>query len=48
MLKIHNLVVNYGAINALRGISLDVREGEVVRAGESVLGLLREAAGDKA
>ena len=30
MLKIHNLVVNYGAINALRGISLDVREGEVV------------------
>ena len=30
MLKIHNLVVNYGAINALRGISLDMREGEVV------------------
>ncbi len=30
MLKIDNLVVNYGAIQALRGISLEVNEGEVV------------------
>ncbi len=30
MLKIENLVVNYGAIQALRGISLEVNEGEVV------------------
>lgn len=30
MLKIGNLVVNYGAIQALRGISLEVNEGEIV------------------
>ena len=30
MLKIENLVVNYGAIQALRGISLEVNEGEIV------------------
>ena len=30
MLNIKNLVVNYGAINALRGVSLEVRAGEVV------------------
>lgn len=30
MLEIKNLTVNYGAINALRGISLDVRRGDIV------------------
>lgn len=30
MLKIQNLVVNYGYISALRGISLEVRKGEIV------------------
>ncbi len=30
MLKIENLVVNYGAIEALRGISLEVNQGEIV------------------
>ncbi len=30
MLKIENLVVNYGYVSALRGISLDVRENEIV------------------
>lgn len=30
MLNISNLVVNYGAINALRGVSLTVNAGEVV------------------
>ena len=30
MLNISNLVVNYGAINALRGVSLEVNAGEVV------------------
>jgi branched-chain amino acid transport system ATP-binding protein len=30
MLNISNLIVNYGAINALRGISLTVEAGEVV------------------
>lgn len=30
MLNIDNLVVNYGAIQALRGISLEVNEGEIV------------------
>ncbi len=30
MLIIKNLVMNYGAINALRGVSLEVRAGEVV------------------
>ena len=30
MLKVDNLVVNYGAIEALRGISLEVNQGEIV------------------
>ena len=30
MLKIDNLVVSYGPINALKGISLEVRQGEIV------------------
>ena len=30
MLKIENLYVNYGGINALRGISLEVQDGEIV------------------
>src|SRR3989338_3314677 len=30
MLNISNLTVNYGAINALRGVSLSVNAGEVV------------------
>ncbi len=30
MLKIENLVVDYGHISALRGISLDINEGEIV------------------
>ena len=30
LLKISNLCVNYGAINALRGVSLEVNAGEVV------------------
>ncbi len=30
MLRIDNLVVNYGHVKALRGISLEVKEGEVV------------------
>ena len=30
MLKVENLVVNYGYINALRGISLEVRAGEII------------------
>ncbi|MBQ3423765.1 MAG: ABC transporter ATP-binding protein [Clostridia bacterium] len=30
MLKIENLVVSYGPINALKGISLNVSEGEIV------------------
>ena len=30
MLKIENLVVSYGPIKALKGISLNVREGEIV------------------
>ena len=30
MLKIENLVVSYGPINALKGISLDVKQGEIV------------------
>ena len=30
MLKIDNLVVSYGPINALKGISLDVKMGEIV------------------
>ncbi len=30
MLKVNQLAVNYGAINALRGVSIEVSEGEVV------------------
>lgn len=30
MLKIENLVVHYGAITALRGISFEVKEGEII------------------
>ena len=30
MLKISDLHVNYGGINALRGISLEVPDGEIV------------------
>lgn len=30
MLNIHNLAVNYGAVNALKGVSLEVKAGEVV------------------
>ena len=30
MLKIDNLVVSYGPINALKGISLEVKQGEIV------------------
>ncbi|MBO5617062.1 MAG: ABC transporter ATP-binding protein [Pseudobutyrivibrio sp.] len=30
MLKVENLVVNYGMIQALKGISFDVNEGEVI------------------
>ena len=30
MLKIDNLVVSYGPINALKGISLNVKQGEIV------------------
>lgn len=30
MLNIKNLAVNYGAINALKGVSLEVRAGEIV------------------
>jgi ABC-type branched-subunit amino acid transport system ATPase component len=30
MLEIKNLTVNYGAITALRGISLEVKQGEIV------------------
>ena len=30
MLKIDNLVVSYGPINALKGISLSVEQGEIV------------------
>lgn len=30
MLNIKNLVVNYGAIEALRGVSLEVNAGEIV------------------
>jgi branched-chain amino acid transport system ATP-binding protein len=30
LLKISNLAVRYGAINALRGVSLDVEEGQIV------------------
>jgi len=30
LLKVENLVVNYGAIRALRGVSFDVGEGEII------------------
>ncbi len=30
LLKVENLEVNYGAVNALRGVSLEVRQGEIV------------------
>ncbi|MDF2609225.1 MAG: ABC-type branched-chain amino acid transport system, ATPase component [Lachnospiraceae bacterium] len=30
MLKVENLVVNYGYISALRGISFEVKEGEII------------------
>ena len=30
MLKVENLVVHYGAIKALRGISFEVNEGEII------------------
>ena len=30
MLKIHNLDVSYGPIRALKGISFEVKEGEIV------------------
>ena len=30
MLKVENLVINYGAINALKGISFDVQKGEII------------------
>lgn len=30
MLKIENLVVNYGAINAIKGINVEVKQGEIV------------------
>jgi branched-chain amino acid transport system ATP-binding protein len=57
MLEIRNLAVNYGAIRALRGISLEVKQGEIVTligangAGKTttlraVSGLLKPAGGD--
>src|ERR1700751_4944235 len=30
MLQIKNLTVNYGAINALQGVSLEVKQGDIV------------------
>ncbi|MCL2233981.1 MAG: ABC transporter ATP-binding protein, partial [Treponema sp.] len=30
MLKVEDLVIHYGAIQALRGISFEVAEGEIV------------------
>lgn len=30
LLKLENVTVNYGSINALRGVNLEVREGEIV------------------
>ena len=56
MLKIEKLYVNYGGINALRGISLEVQDGEIVTligangAGKSttlrtITGLVKAASG---
>jgi branched-chain amino acid transport system ATP-binding protein len=56
LLEVHDLRVRYGAIEALRGVSLDVAEGEIVGligangAGKSttmlgILGVVRPAAG---
>ena len=56
MLKINNLVVKYGGIEALKGISLEVAEGKIVTlvgangAGKSttlrsIVGLVRPTAG---
>ena len=30
MLKVENLNVNYGAIHAIKGVSFDVKKGEIV------------------
>ena len=30
MLKVRDLVVNYGAIQAVKGVSFDVQQGEIV------------------
>lgn len=57
MLKVENINVYYGAIHALKGISVDVKEGEIVTligangAGKSTIlrtisGLLRAKSGD--
>ena len=57
MLSVKDLVVNYGAINAIKGISFDVNEGEIVTligangAGKSttlksILGLVHPDGGD--
>ena len=32
MLKVENINVYYGAIHALKGISVEVKEGEIVKA----------------
>ena len=56
MLKVENLVVSYGGIEALKGISLDVPEGKIVTligangAGKStllrsIIGLVKPADG---